>query len=145
MTRTFVLLTLIALSSAAPTQEDAIKKDLAELQGTWKISALEINGNQVAVENLASAQVVIKDNQYQVAIGKEKYTVTITLDPSKNPKELDMMFNDGADKDRVARAIYKLDKDSFTLVRNLQVEQRRPSEFGSWPDTNVFMVTWKKQ
>ena len=69
----------------------------------------------------------------------------ITLDPAREPRQLDMHFQDGDKKDQTGKAIYRLDQDTLKIVRGLNPEQERPTEFGTWPGTNVFMVTWKRR
>ena len=66
--------------------------------------------------------------------------------PTKDPKEIDMLFLDGANKDGTLKGIYKiLATDSFQIVRGLAPEQNRPRDFATWPDTNYFLITWKKK
>ena len=52
---------------------------------------------------------------------------------------------DPPDRGEIGKAIYKIDGDTLVVVRGLNVEQERPRDFGTWPDTNVFMVTWKRK
>ena len=74
-----------------------------------------------------------------------KHEVTFKLDPTQKPKTIDMFFPDGTNLPKVAKGIYKLDGDTFVMVRAQAPERERPTEFGTWPNTGVFMVTWKRK
>ncbi len=140
-----VFVALISLVSAA-AQDDAAKKDLKRLQGTWTMQALEVNGLNVAANSIQEAVLTIKDDRYELKL-KDKVinTFTIALDTSKDPKELDMLLLEGANKNQVHKAIYKIDNDLFVFCRGLNPDQARPNQFATWPDTGYFVVTWKKQ
>ena len=84
-------------------------------------------------------------NVEQITIKDKKFPVTIRVDPAKEPKELDMTPDGGAQKDKVHKAIYKVDKETLTICRGLNPEQDRPREFATWPDTGYFVVKWKKK
>jgi len=121
-------------------------KDLKKLQGEWYIAAMEVNGTNVASGRLEGTILTIKDDRYTVKVKDLTTTCKITLDPAKDPKEIDMLFLDGANKDRTLKGIYKiLDANSFQMVRGLAPEQDRPRDFATWPDTNIFVITWKKK
>ena len=121
-------------------------KDLKKLQGDWIIAAMEVNGADVAPARLAGTVLSIKDDRYIVKRKDDTTTCKITLDPAKDPKEIDMLFLDGANKDRTLQGIYKIvDAENFQMVRGLAPEQDRPRDFATWPDTNYFVVTWKRK
>jgi uncharacterized protein (TIGR03067 family) len=127
-------------------QDDAAQKDLKALQGTWVMAALEVNGMEISADRLEGAVLTIKDNVYIVKI-KDKLIneALLELDPKKDPKELNMTPQEGANKDKVHKAIYKIEGATFKMARGLNPEQERPREFATWPDTNYFVVTWKKK
>jgi uncharacterized protein (TIGR03067 family) len=134
-----------AYQEATSPKVDAGKKDLDQLQGDWIMAALEVNGVNVAPDKLEGSVLTIKDDGYAV---KRKDTTTrckITLDPAKDPKEIDMLFLDGDNKDRTQKGIYKITGDTFQFVRGISPDQNRPRDFATWPETNYFMVTWKKK
>ena len=138
---------LVIMGSAlAVAQDDAAKKDLKLLQGTWIMAALEVNGMEVAADKLEGTVLTIKDDRYVVKV-KERLVTTavIELDAKKDPRQLNMTPQDGDKKDKLHKGIYKIDGDTFKMARGLNPEQERPNQFATWPDTNVFVVTWKKK
>jgi len=121
-------------------------KDLKKLQGEWIIAAMEVNGADVAPARLEGTVLSIKDDRYIVKRKDDTTTCKITLDPAKDLKEIDMLFLDGANKDGTLKGIYKIiAADTFQMVRGLAPEQNRPRDFATWPDTNYFLITWKKK
>jgi len=132
--------------AAAGAGGDASRKDLKLLQGTWVLAAMEANGKEVPVEKLQHTILIIKEDTYTVKIkDKVMSVVRIKLDAAKDPRQIDMTFTDGAAKDKVGKGIYLITGDTFKMCRGLDPDQDRPREFATWPDTNVFVVTWKRQ
>ena len=130
---------------AADTKDNDAKKELEKLQGTWYMAALEVEGQQVAEEKLQSAKLTIKGDKYTVTVKDTNHETVITLDPTKKPKTIDMVFTDGPNKDKIHRGIYELDGDTFKLCRAREPDDERPTEFASQPKSGIFVVTWKRQ
>lgn len=144
MKRLLFLMVPVALLLAAEPADET-KKDLKKLQGEWVMAALEVDGKRVPEEKLKGTVLTIKDDKYTVAVKDTKHEVTIKLDATKKPKEIDMEFPDGTNAPKVGKGIYKIDGDTFILVRAQATDNARPTEFGTWPNTGYFMVTWKRK
>ena len=127
------------------SKDKATKADLDKLQGTYKMVSLEVDGKSVPEDKLKSSTLTIKGDKYVVKVEDQTYETQMILDPEQKPKAIDMKFLDGANKDKTALGIYKIDDDTFTMCRRLNPGQTRPQDFGTWPDTNTFLVVWKKQ
>lgn len=138
------LISLLFLFGSQPA--DVVKKDLDALQGKWTMTNLEVDGKDVPLKRIEGATLVIKGNDYILTNKKKAQpTVVLRLDPSKNPKEMDMTFSEGANKDMVHKAIYKIEKDTLVIARGLTPSHERPREFATWPDTGYFVVKWQRQ
>src|SRR5436190_16265588 len=142
--RTAILCALIGFVTQTAAQEPA-KKDLERLQGTWIMVALEVDGKPVPEDKIKDTKLVIKDNKYITHVKGKSYETSFMLDPGKKPKAIDMVFGEGDKKDQVLRGIYVIDGDTLKICRGLRPEQQRPTEFGTWPNTSLFMVTWKRE
>src|SRR5262245_38366925 len=137
---------VVCLQLAGDDAKDkAIKADLEKLQGVYKMVSLEVDGKSVPEDKLKSSTLTIKGDKYIIKVNDQTYETQMTLDPEKKPKSIDMKFLDGANKDKSALGIYKIDGDTFTMCRGLNPGQTRPQDFGTWPDTNTFLVVWKKE
>jgi uncharacterized protein (TIGR03067 family) len=124
--------------------QGAGQKDLDLLQGEWEMAALEVDGKLVPEDRLRGTTLTIKGDKYIVAVKDMKHEVRITLDAAKKPKHIDMTFPDPAG-DKIGKGIYKLEGDTFVLCRSQSTENPRPTEFGTWPGTGYFLVTWKRK
>ena len=139
------LTTLLFVAADDPKADRAVKADLKKLQGKWTMTGLEIDGKVVGEDKFKDTTLEIKDDKYIVKSGKNTYEVRFKLDPAKKPKEIDLFFPDPPNLDKLHRGIYLIDGDTFKLCKAQAADQPRPTEFGTWPDTGVFMVTWKRQ
>ena len=77
--------------------------------------------------------------------GDTKTSARLKLDPSKEPKAVDMIKSVPGSADEVIKGIYTFENDTLKICRGLNASQERPNQFATWPDTNYFVVTWKKQ
>ncbi|MCI0377200.1 MAG: TIGR03067 domain-containing protein [Gemmataceae bacterium] len=138
------LLFCLLLVSRPDCGQDAAEKDLTALAGAWTIAALEVNGIHVPEKKLEGTTLTIKGDQYVVKMKDRTFPNNIKLDPSKNPKEIDMVPAEGDKKDQVHKGIYLIERDSFKICRGLNPDQARPNQFATWPNTNYFVITWKR-
>jgi uncharacterized protein (TIGR03067 family) len=133
---------LLSLPSLAQAPK---KTDLQLMQGHWEMVALEINGKLEPDNRINDTVLEIFRDKYIVKSKKNRpIETTFTVDPTKKPKTIDMTFTEGDKKNKVLKGIYFLEGDTLKVCRGLQAEQDRPTEFATWPDTNVFVVTWKR-
>lgn len=99
-------LTLIATAPAA------FADDAKDLQGSWKIMAVEAAGNEVPVERFTLDSVVIKGNQLAlVKGGKAIVSVTYGLDATTSPKKMNWTKEEFGSMP----AIYELDGASLRI------------------------------
>ena len=139
-------LPFLCLAFAQPAGDDKAKKDLERVQGIWEMHALEINGKEVPPQRRDGTILIIKGSDYKTKVkDKELPGFQLKLDPSKNPKEVDMIQKQPDGTEKVIKGIYTFENDHFKMCRGLDASQERPSQFATWPDTNYFVVTWKKQ
>src|SRR5438094_355778 len=141
-----VLLLAFAPSAWTGDKDDLAKKDFKLLQGAWTMAALEVNGKDVPLAKLENTVLTIKDDVYTITI-KDKTVARckLVLDPKQDPKHLDMIFLEGGKKDDLHKAVYRIDGDKLQICRGLNAEQARPNQFATWPDTNYFVVTWRRK
>jgi len=130
---------------AGEPAKDGAAEDLKKLQGTWVMDELEINSRQVPQEKLKDTTLTIKGDKYIIKVKGKTYETTFKLDPSKDPKAIDMFFPDGPNEPKVGKGIYLVDGDIFKLCRAQAPGQDRPREFVTAADTGLFLVVWKRQ
>lgn len=137
---------LLCLALAQPANEAKAKKDLERLQGTWVMHALEVDGKDVGAKRIQDSYLIVTKDQYVTKVkDKEQPGFRIVLDPSKEPKHIDMIKAMPGGAEEVFKGIYTFDGDTLKVCRGLTAKQERPQQFATWPNTSVFLVTWKKK
>jgi uncharacterized protein (TIGR03067 family) len=126
LARTSLLLFCAAASLAlADPAEDKTKKELADLQGVWRLIGFEVDGKEAFLQEHKQIRWVVKDDK--VFYGGEELA-KLTLDPAADPKCLDLGM---VKSKRVHEGIYKLDKDRLKICVAVMTDgvKERPLKF----------------
>jgi uncharacterized protein (TIGR03067 family) len=142
--RPIVFTPLVVVLLTQPNGGDQAKKDLARLQGTWTMAALEVDGKDVGADKVQDTTLTIKGDKYTIKVKKNEHGCAIRLDPSKKPHAIDMIFSEPGSADKVHKGIYVIEGDTLKICRGLNAEDARPEQFATWPNTGYFVVTWKR-
>ncbi len=124
------LFATLGLLAADPLPPDAIQKEYARFEGTWRFSSFEIEGMKQPASDFKNIRLVLKGDQWTLQGGPDKGTFKI--DPTKNPKQIDVLFAEGPEKGKTALGIYELEGDRYTVCLGL-VGRDRPTQFVSKP------------
>ncbi len=123
-----VVLTANSLMAGEPAKQDAFKKDVDAIQGTWKIVALEADGKQAPAEIVAALKLTFKGDTLTFTPGEPGFSnYTYKLDPSVKPANFDMTHADGPKKGETNRGIYLLEGDRLKIC--FGKADSRPKEF----------------
>ncbi len=143
MGRGLVLAALVVLVGA-DAKPDA-KGDLARLKGTWRWEAMVNEGQEVPAEQMKDARLIIGDNgEWSVTGAGGELGGTMTLDPSKNPKTMDVKFERGPEKGETSLGIYELTNDTWKICFGLRKANGRPTEFKSKPGSGHVYEDFKR-
>jgi uncharacterized protein (TIGR03067 family) len=123
---------------------DAVKKDMAQLEGEWSMVSAEANGQTVPEEVVKTGKRVVKGDETTVSLGdrvlmKAKFAV----DPSKKPKTIDYTVSEGPSKGKVVKGIYELNGDTVKFCFS-GPDKDRPSEFSAPAESGRTYSVWKK-
>ena len=136
-----VLILLAVLLIAADKQGEKGKSDKEKLQGTWKIVSAEFDGKPLK-EAIGGTMTFTGDRIEQGKKGdKEYYEGKYELDPSKNPKHIDLTHA----KAKIM-AIYSLDGDELRIssFRTPDGGKKRPSVFASKAGEMQMVLVFKR-
>jgi uncharacterized protein (TIGR03067 family) len=127
---------------AAPVpKEDPAKAELDKLNGTWEITSFMRAGEE-RLEDIGDKVIRFKNGEFTWGDNDEPSGKVASIDPSKTPKELDYTYEGQEGKPQ--KAIYKLDKDTFTDCFNEKDPATRPKEFKSTEENGLTVVTYKR-
>jgi uncharacterized protein (TIGR03067 family) len=143
----WLIVAVSLLFSSAGRQEDAVKAELAKLQGTWHVIGVEENGQKTPEDKLkeANGTVTIQADKHTLKLGgQDRGTATIKLDPNAKPKQYDLHITEGPEKGKVLQGIYELEGDTWRLCLSKDGKSR-PTEFAGKANTTWVLVTMKKE
>ena len=142
-----VLLTAIGeIASADEAKDDAIKKDHKLIEGTWRIVALEINGEK-SIEEDAKRLTVVNGSDGTWSLrseGNEVSKGTSTIDPTQKPKTIDLTPTEGGGKDIAHPGIYELGEKTRKLCF-APPGKDRPTTFSCTPGSEHILVTLERE
>jgi uncharacterized protein (TIGR03067 family) len=141
----FVLTSAALLIGGGVEISEAIKKDKAALQGTWKVTASESKGERVPEADLKELFLIIRGNAILIREGgKTEENFSFLLDPLKKVKEIDVTLKVGPQKGRTDRGIYSIDGDSLKICIQSDKDSPRPREFRSPAGSDLWLVTLQR-
>ncbi|MBI1246814.1 TIGR03067 domain-containing protein [bacterium] len=126
-------------------KDEAIKKDRQQIEGTWRIVQLVINGNPAKEEDARKLIVVNgNDGTWSLRSADDEITKgTSTFDPTQKPKTIDFTPSVGDIAGKLYLGIYELGSD----VRRLcfaPPEKERPTEFTSEKGSEHILVKFER-
>src|SRR5438105_4671508 len=102
---------LLILSLAFVAGPDDPKTDYHRFEGTWIMVYAKENGKEPGTEFVKKSRLVVKGKEHTVTLGDMTHKATHKLDPTKNPKTIDIKRDDGVELE----GIYELKDGVFTI------------------------------
>jgi RNA polymerase sigma factor (sigma-70 family) len=120
-----------------------VKAELKKFQGTWVDVYAEKAGEKL--EKVGEHQLKFDGETFSVADhGHVEEKGTIKLNPTKNPREIDLRFQGGGNEEKVVLGIYTWDGENLKLCWGEPGGGTRPTEFTTTPEGG-FLVVVKRQ
>jgi uncharacterized protein (TIGR03067 family) len=135
----------VALADEA-ADKPALEKDRKQIEGTWQIVSLVVNGTPAKPEDAAKLSVVNGDDGTWklFAEGKQVSAGTSTFRPEDQPKTIDFTTTEGSGSGNLHLGIYELGEKTRKLCFAVPGKQR-PIEFGSTPDSGHILVAFERK
>jgi len=137
---------LIALASTAigadPEPKTTPAADLKALEGTWKVVTHEVNGKK-APDASRIKKVVISAGKIDL-YEKGQPDYPIKVDPTKDPKAIDVYIIGAMKAKAHVKGIYELKKGELRLCLPLSMEADRPAKFSSKDFHRLYVMRRKK-
>ena len=140
-----VLLALAAVSPSWAEENQAVKKDLALLQGEWIMVSGSADGQPMPDQMRKQMRRICKGDETTTTMaGQLFFKAKITLDPSKKPKTIDYDMTDGPTKGKKQLGIYQVEGDVFKSCF-AKPNAERPTDFTSKPGDGRTLSVWKRE
>lgn len=142
-----VLVLGLFVMGADKPKDDASKKDLDKLKGTWTATKMEHDGDDLLGNRFKELKLTFDGDKVSVKsdlADLDNFTkLTIKIDPSTKPKLIDFTVSIGSEKGTVFEGIYKLDGEELTICTKVAGKDR-PSEFATKVGSDLALVVLKK-
>jgi uncharacterized protein (TIGR03067 family) len=140
-----ISLAAVTVSSARAEENEAVKKDMAQLQGEWSMVSGSADGQPMPEQMLKQMKRVCKGDEATTTMAGQIYIkAKITIDPSKKPKTIDYQMTDGFTKGKKQLGIYEVEGDRFMSCFS-KPGAERPTDFTSKPGDGRTLSVWKRE
>jgi uncharacterized protein (TIGR03067 family) len=137
-----IVMTLLALGvlfQGSKSQQENAKKEAEKLKGTWTFAKMVRDGQDMTSQ-LGEVKVVFEADKF-TSPGIE---AAFKLDPSQNPKAIDLSYKEGPAAGQTIKAIYKLEGETLTICRPRTQADDRPKEFAAPAGSGRFLFQFKR-
>jgi RNA polymerase sigma factor (sigma-70 family) len=137
----------IALLPSFSEWKDKFHKHLENLQGTWDLIFLEKEGRPVSAEERDKLRLVwmIQADQIVMQSNGGQDTASYSLDPSRNPKRIDLVLTSDPEKQQqTLRGIYARTNDTLRVCYDPK-GQLQPEKFETAAGRSVVLMDFKKR
>src|SRR5881398_663411 len=135
----FLILTAGLLAAADGLgQGNPAQGDLDKLRGTWLTVSLVNDGKTLVDEKTPpksgpATKLVYDGNKWMIRVGDKTVAGGVfTIDPTKTPKQIDILDETGTKNDKTKLGIYELDGDTYKYCL-APAGKPRPTDFTSKP------------
>jgi uncharacterized protein (TIGR03067 family) len=142
-----LLLALVAVTfmPAWAGENEAVKKDMALLQGEWSMVSGSADGQPMPEQTRKQMKRICKGDETTTTMSGQVFIkAKITIDPSKKPKTIDYEMTGGFTKGKTQLGIYEVEGDTFKSCFAKPGEER-PSDFTSKAGDGRTLSVWKRE
>jgi uncharacterized protein (TIGR03067 family) len=138
--------TRLLIAADAP-KDDATKKDLEKLQGTWVLVSAERDGKKLSDDEAKKTKITVKSDTFVFpdasGIGTSQKGI-IKVNPSKTPKWMDSKATNNAAQGELSLGIYEIAGGDYKVCF-APPGKDRPKEFSSTRGSGHILQVWKRE
>jgi uncharacterized protein (TIGR03067 family) len=127
-------------------KDEAVAKDLQAFKGTWRLSSREVDGKKDSDEWVKDV-IATNDGSGTFSVRRGDKVIdeaTVKLDPTQNPKTIDVTFTEGEHKGKTVLGIYEIEGDAFRVCVARPADER-PSEFSAKAGSGRTLIVYKRE
>ena len=104
-----------------------------------------VDGRALPDTTVNQLRLTLTADRYKTEKGNEVlFDSTYTVDPSRSPKEINMIGTEGDLAGKTAQGIYSLEGDTLQVCYTMPGKPR-PGAFSSLAGSGIYLVVWKRQ
>ncbi|MCI0457854.1 MAG: TIGR03067 domain-containing protein [Gemmataceae bacterium] len=129
------------LAGSGLAQDEATKKEMKLLEGTWTVESAVRDGED-HLKRIKDDRVVIEGDRFTIKHKQQQREekTTFKVDPSKTPRTMDLTSADG---NKSILAIYELKGDTLKICFGRDGKER-PTEFTSEAGSRRMLIVLKR-
>jgi uncharacterized protein (TIGR03067 family) len=143
-------LVLLIAGCAAKDQEretnapTAFDQDLKMLQGTWRPLSMQMDGEFLPDERIGKTRLTIDGEKFTFRTPDDSHGGLYKIDPSQDPKQLDIVITRGGEVGKVYLVIYKFEDGK--MIQCMEVSnENRPQKFTGEAGSGCLYEVWERQ
>jgi uncharacterized protein (TIGR03067 family) len=109
-----------------PAEREIVGQELERLQGRWKLTSGHRDGSASVDPN---TQLVLTPDTITLIIGGKHYPSPYNINPTKSPKQIDIVKTTGPNKGKSGPGIYALEEDELKICIANYPGGTRPTTF----------------
>jgi uncharacterized protein (TIGR03067 family) len=99
---------------------------------------------KIPEQTIKAARLIIKGREFTMKDPAATYRGHLTLDPTKEPKTIDLKFTEGPEKGNTSYGIYELKGDDLKLCLTI-AGKNRPTSFAAAPKGGHALEVLKRE
>jgi uncharacterized protein (TIGR03067 family) len=116
---------------------------LAQLQGTWRVVSLEIDGAPIPSAAFHQARVEVAGSRFVSHGMGAEYSGEVSVDDAASPARFTLMFLTGPEAGRANHGIYEIDADRWRLCLQMS-GGAAPQAFATAPGSGCALQTLER-
>ena len=109
-----------------------VEEELKRFEGTWRYETTVVEGLVLPDGHLKDARLILQGDRFEMTDPMANYRGTFTVDPTSNPKTIEVRFTEGPEAGKTSKGIYELEGDTYKVCIGL-AGRERPKVFASEP------------
>lgn len=131
-----------ALAPAPPAE--VLKSEVARHQGTWAVTSFVREGKSTPDEIARTiVRIVEGDHVVWKREGKSFAGTAVELDPTADPKTIDVIPDGGPSREKRVLGIYKLEGDVLAICM-ADADRPRPTAFAAPEKSGLTLMTFRR-